>query len=52
MGGILVPWAEFKKIFFLSGALAALVFVGAELFMQFGRGHYGKASCEVILNLD
>ena len=37
---------------FLSGALATLVFSGAEPFMHFGRGHYGELSCEVILNLD
>ena len=38
--------------YFLSGNLAALVFVGAELFSCLGRGHYCKPSCEVILNLD
>ena len=37
---------SFKKI--LSGALAALVFVGEEHLCTFGRGHYGKPSCEVI----
>ena len=33
---------------FLSGALVALLFSGAESFMQFKRGHHGEHSCEVI----
>ena len=36
----------------LSRALAALLFRGVEPFMLFGRGHYVKYSCELILNLD
>ena len=35
-GGFLAPGAEFeKKIYFLSGALAALLFSGVEPFVQF-----------------
>ena len=30
---------------FISGPLEALVFSGAEPFMQFGGGHYGEHSC-------
>ena len=37
---------------FLSGALAAIVFGGAEPYMQFCRGQYGELTYEVILNLD
>ena len=33
---------------FLSGALAALVFSGAEPFMNLERRHHGEHSCEVI----
>ena len=33
---------------FLYGALAALLFTGAEPFMQFERGHHREHSCEVI----
>ena len=33
---------------FLSGALVALLFSGAEPLCNFGRGHHGKHSCEVI----
>ena len=33
---------------FLSGALVALVFSGADPFMQIERGHHGEHSCEVI----
>ena len=36
MGGYLAPGAEFeKKIYFLSGALVALLFSGIEPFVQF-----------------
>ena len=28
-----------------------ILFGGVEPFVQFGRGHYGKRSCEIILNL-
>ena len=28
------------------------MFSGAEPFMQFGKGHYGEHSCEIIFNLD
>ena len=38
--------------YFFSRALAALMFSGVEPFMQFGRGHYGEHSCEIILNMD
>ena len=37
---------------YLSGALVAIVFSGAEPYVQFCRGHYGEHTCEVILNLD
>ena len=37
---------------FLSRAPAAVMFSGAEPFMQFGRGHYGEHISEIILNLD
>ena len=37
---------------FLSGALAALLFSGEKHLCIFERGHHGKHSCEVILNLD
>ena len=37
---------------FLSGALAALLFSGAEPLMPFARGHYGEHSFEVVWNLD
>ena len=33
---------------FLPGALAALLFGGAEPFVQFEKGHHGEHSCEVI----
>ena len=33
---------------FLHGALAALLFGGAEPFVQLERGHYGEHSCEVM----
>ena len=36
---------------FLSGALVAFVFSGAEPFMQFDREHYEEHSCENIFNL-
>ena len=31
--------------YFLSGALVALLFSGAEPFVQFKKGHYGEHSC-------
>ena len=40
------------KRYFLSGALAALLFSGAEPFVQFGRGYYEKQFCKIVLNLD
>ena len=33
---------------FLPGALAALMFGGAEPFVQFEKGHHGEHSCEII----
>ena len=30
----------------------ALLFSGAEPFVQYGRGHYEEHFCEIILNLD
>ena len=35
MGGFLAPGAEFEKIYFLSGALAALLLRGVEPFVPF-----------------
>ena len=46
LGGDLV------KIYFLSGALAAPLFSGAEPFVQFSRGYYEEQFYENILNLD
>ena len=40
----------FKK-YFLSVALAALLFSGAEPLCNFGRAYYEKLFCEIILNL-
>ena len=40
------------KRYFLSGALAALLFSGAEPFVQFSRGYYEEQFCEIILNFD
>ena len=37
---------------FLSGALAVLLFGGAEPFMPFERRHYWEHSCEVVWNLN
>ena len=41
-------WFRCRLIYFLSGALAALVFDGAEPFIYFEIGHHGEHSCEVI----
>ena len=41
---------QFKR-YFLSGALAALLFSGAKPFVQFGRGCYEEQFCEIIMNL-
>ena len=38
-----------KKIYFLSGALVALLFIGVEPFVQFWLGHHLKQFCEIIL---
>ena len=35
MGGFLAPGAEFEKVYYLSGALTALLFSGVEPFLQF-----------------
>ena len=35
----------------MSGALAALLFSGAELFVHLGRGHYEEQFYEIISNL-
>ena len=40
------------KRYFLSGALAAPLFRGAEPFVLFSRGYYEEQFCEIILNLD
>ena len=40
------------KRYFLSGALAAPLFSGAEPFVQLSRGYYEEQFCEIILNLD
>ena len=40
------------KRYFLSVALAAPLFSGAEPFVQFSRGYYEEQFCEIILNLD
>ena len=40
------------KIYFLSGALAALLLSGAKPFVQFSRGYYEEQFSEIILNLD
>ena len=43
---------DIVKRYFLSGALAAPLFRGAEPFVQFSRGYYEEQFCEIILNLD
>ena len=40
------------KRYFLSVAVAASLFSGAEPFVPFSRGYYEEQFCEIILNLD
>ena len=40
-----------EDMFFLSGALAALLFSGVDYLCNFGRGYYERQFCEIILNL-
>ena len=53
MGGFLAPWAEFEKknISYLE-LWQPLRSLERDYLCNFGRGRYGKPSCEVILNLD
>ena len=45
-------WSRCLLKDFLSGALTALLFSGAEPFMHFCKGHYEEQLCEIISNLD
>ena len=49
--GPVVQEMSFKRFLIWSSGLA-LMFSGSEPFMQFGRGHHGEHSCEIILYLD
>ena len=46
------PVVQEMLLDFLSGVLAALLFIEWNHLCNFGRGHHGEHSCKVISNLD